>query len=402
MARRPIPRAAACAFPIQALLAASLGIAALMAALPAWGMTGFSATEPGAAYPDSSDGRMAADPTIHALDARGQEIKLDGHLDDAAWQAAESGRGFRQWDPDRGAPVAEPTVFKVAYDEGAIYFAVACLESDPTKIQGKLSRRDTFTNSDVVAVYLDPYHDHTTGYAFKVNPLGVQQDVYVYNDGDMDNDWDAVWEAETSRDANGWYAEIRIPFSAIRYRSAPEMTWGLNVWRWMQGRGQDTAWKTWGQDQGGFVSRFGNVTGIRGIRAPRQVEFLPYVLQSEMDPSVASAPGGPQDKLDGFQNAGLDEFQSLLLAADRNGGCEFADPVRREAHGKDRRRHLRGRPRRLDGPHRKGPGAQHLPERRAPLPVSRRSVRQGILPGPPPSQLHADRGLQHRGPGYLG
>jgi hypothetical protein len=277
-----------------------------LAAAPAWSAPiGFSTTDQGVQYPDSSDGRKAADPTIRAHDARGQQIQLDGVLNDAAWQAAETGRGFGQWDPDRGAPPAEPTVFKVAYDDDAIYFAVACYETDPSKISAKLSRRDAFVSSDVVAVYLDPYHDHTTGYAFKVNPLGVQQDVYVYNDSEMDNDWDAVWEAETSRDQNGWYAEIRIPFSAIRYRSAPEMTWGINVWRYMQGRGQDTAWKTWSRDLSGFVSRFGNVSGIRGIHAPRQLEFLPYVLQRETDPSLAGS-SFQKDHLDGFQNVGLD------------------------------------------------------------------------------------------------
>lgn len=287
------------------LAMASLMLLLAIVVLPDYAHASFSMTDSGAQYPDSADGRKAADPAIRAHDAGSQPIQVDGVLNDAAWQAAETGRGFGQWDPDRGAAPAEPTAFKVAYDEDAIYFAIACNESDPSKISAKLSRRDRFSSSDVVAVYLDPYHDHTTGYSFKVNPLGVQQDVYVYNDGEMDTDWDAVWEAETSRDANGWYAEIRIPFSAIRYRSAPEMTWGINVWRYMHGRGQDTAWKTWSRDLSGFVSRFGNVTGIRGIHAPRQLEFLPYVLQRETDPSLASS-SFQKDEWDGFQNVGLD------------------------------------------------------------------------------------------------
>ena len=287
------------------LAMALLTLLLAIVAAPGHALANFSMTDSGSQFPDSADGRKAADPTIRAYDAGSQPIQVDGVLNDAAWLAAETGRGFGQWDPDRGAAPAEPTAFKVAYDEDAIYFAIACHESDPSKISAKLSRRDRFNSSDVVAVYLDPYHDRTTGYAFKVNPLGVQQDVYVYNDGEMDTDWDAVWQAETSRDANGWYAEIRIPFSAIRYRSAPEMTWGIDVWRYMHGRGQDTAWKTWSRDVSGFVSRFGNVTGIRGIHAPRQLEFLPYVLQRETDPSLASS-SLPKDEWDGFQNVGLD------------------------------------------------------------------------------------------------
>jgi len=301
-------RAGARNIPACVLLALSLVLALLaLAAPPAAALPGFSPTDEGPSYADSADGRKSTNPTIQAYRLDNQEIRLDGHLDDAAWQAAPAGRGFTVWEPDRGLAPAEQTVFKVAYDEGAVYFGIACLKSDPKgKIAATLTRRDHITNSDIVAIYLDPYHDHTSGYAFKVNPLGVQLDSYIYNNGDgNDDDWDAVWEAETSRDDQGWYAEIRIPFSAIRYRSAEDMTWGLNVWRTMQGLGQDTAWHTWDRKQAGFVSQFGQLTGLRGIRAPRQIEVLPYVVQRETDHAMISSKTRP-DRLDGFQDAGAD------------------------------------------------------------------------------------------------
>lgn len=289
----------------RAILAA-IALAIAFAFGSAAAFPGFSAVDQGPEYPDSADGRKAANPTIEAYHLDQQEIHLDGKLDEPAWAAAKAGRGFRVWEPDRGATPSEETIFKVAYDEGAVYFAVACLKKDPaTKIPAALTRRDHFTNSDIVAIYLDPYHDHTTGYAFKVNPLGVQLDSYLYNNGDADDNWDAVWEAETSRDDQGWYAEIRIPFSAIRYRSADVMTWGLNVWRYMQALGQDTAWHTWDRQQAGFVSQFAEVGGIRGIHPPRQLEVLPYVVQRETDHAMRSSPGR-QDRIDGFQNVGAD------------------------------------------------------------------------------------------------
>jgi hypothetical protein len=277
-------------------------LAAALLADAAVAFEGFSPAGEGPAYPDAADGRKTAKPTIQAHRLNGTDIRLDGRLDDSAWQAAPAARGFKIWDPDRGMPAAEETVFKVAYDEGAVYFAVACFEKDASKIAAALSRRDAFSNSDVVAIYVDPYHDHTTGYAFKVNPLGVQLDSYVYNDGEVDEDWNAVWEAETSRDANGWYAEIRIPFSAIRYRSGDVMTWGLNVWRYMHSRGQDTAWQTWPREQNGFVSQFAELAGLAGVRAPRQIELLPYVVQRGTDYSMV----GDGDDVDGFQNLGAD------------------------------------------------------------------------------------------------
>jgi len=288
-------------------LVPALVVASGLLAAPAFAFTGFSPSDEGSSYPDSADGRKAANPTVQAYRLDNQDIRLDGRLDDAAWQAAPAARGFSVWEPDRGTAPKEQTVFKVAYDEGAVYFGVACLKNDPaTKISATLTRRDKLSNSDVVAIYIDPYHDHTTGYTFKVNPLGVQLDSYIYNNGDgQDDDWDAVWEAETSRDDQGWYAEIRIPFSAIRYRSGENMAWGLNVWRYIQALGQDTAWHTWDRKQAGFVSNFAQLGGLRGIRAPRQLELLPYVVQRETDHSMVST-SARRDRLDGFQNLGAD------------------------------------------------------------------------------------------------
>ncbi|MFC1572193.1 DUF5916 domain-containing protein [Candidatus Eisenbacteria bacterium] len=243
----------------------------------------------------------AACPSLHALAlATGERISVDGRLDDAVWSRAASGCGFRVWDPDRGSPASEQTIFKVAYDEDALYFAVACLENDPSQIAKCLSRRDQFSNSDIVSIYIDPYNDKSTGYNFRVNPLGVQEDSYMFNDGDRDQDWDAVWQAETFEDADGWYAELRIPFSSIRYR-ADAPSWGLQVYRYMHARGEDTAWVLWDRETAGFVSRFGSLHGIRGIPAPRQLEVMPYMVYRTTDPSVS----GPEER-DDFQNMGLD------------------------------------------------------------------------------------------------
>jgi hypothetical protein len=256
----------------------------------------------GAAFPSSADGRVTPTPSVNACHlADGEQIKLDGHLDDPAWGRAEAASGFKVWEPDRGTIPSEETVFKVVYDESAIYFGVACHEKDPSKVTARLSRRDRFSNSDIVSVYIDPYLDHTTGYNFKVNPLGVLLDGYMYNDGDRDDNWDAVWDAQTYRDQDGWYVEMRIPFSAVRYRTAESMTWGLEVYRYMHGRGEDTAWVTWDRAAKGFVSRWGQLTGIQGVPAPRQLEIVPYVVGRATDPSQIG-----NEKLDKFENAGAD------------------------------------------------------------------------------------------------
>ena len=271
-----------------------------LAAAPAHSsFTGFERRGFPREYPN---GRGAPVPSIQATRINGHSVDVDGRLDDPVWENGSSGSGFLQWDPDRGRTPSEETVFKVAYDDEAIYFAVACHEDDHQNINSSLSRRDNIRDSDMVSIYIDPYHDRNTGYNFRVNPAGVQEDYYLYNDGDRDRDWNAVWEAETSRDENGWYAEVRIPFSSIRYRAAPSMTWGLQVYRYMHRRGEDTAWAIWDEQANGFVSRFGELTDIQDVRSPRQLEVLPYFLQKSTDPATAAV----NDQMESFQNVGGD------------------------------------------------------------------------------------------------
>ena len=275
--------------------------------LVASGASAFEAFQPngnGNLCPANSNGTTTAVPFLNAYRlAEGEQVELDGRLDDGVWSRAESAAGFQMWDPDRGAPANEETVFKVAYDSGNIYFGVAAFEQDIANITSNLARRDQVETSDVISIYVDPYHDKNTGYNFRVNPAGVQVDSYMFNDGNRDINWNAVWDVETYQDEHGWYAEFRIPFRAMRYQPGDEMTWGLQVYRYMHGRGTDTAWVIWPRDLNGFISRFGELRGLRDIPAPRQLEILPYLLTSATDHSNPTLNG---DALQNNQNFGAD------------------------------------------------------------------------------------------------
>ncbi|MFH1843541.1 MAG: DUF5916 domain-containing protein, partial [bacterium] len=284
------------------LALATVTLAVLTAPVAGSAHDAFDPQGTGSDYPESANGQRTEKPSIRASRVNDSGIEVDGILDDLIWSVAEAGGGFIQIDPDRGAQPSVQTVFKVAYDDDAIYFGVACYEDDISKTTSSLCRRDRIDNSDLVSVYIDPYHDKTTGYNFRVNPHGVLADAYMFNDGERDWDWDAVWEAETSSDAKGWYAEMRIPFSSIRYRPTESMTWGFQIYRYMHGRGEDTGWVCWDRETTGFISRFGELTDIRGIRPPRQLEILPYFVARGTDPSAQ----GADDQWDQYQNFGAD------------------------------------------------------------------------------------------------
>lgn len=284
----------------KVLLCLSLGLLSVSSSRVSAGYDAFRPTPPLVADRAGQTTDLGT-PAVHARRLEGSTVRVDGKLDEDVWNDAAAGQHFSVWEPDRGKQPTEQTVFKVAYDDEAIYFAVACWERDPRNVSALLSRRDRFSDSDLVSVYIDPYDDNTTGYNFRVNPLGVQSDAYIYNDGERDDDWDAVWQSEVSRDKDGWYAEIKVPFSSIRYREADRMNWGLQVYRYMHGRGEDTAWVSWDREQSGFVSRFGVLDGLERIPAPRQLEVLPYTVARTTDPAIS----GPEDRRN-FENFGAD------------------------------------------------------------------------------------------------
>ncbi|MBN1425708.1 carbohydrate binding family 9 domain-containing protein [Candidatus Fermentibacteria bacterium] len=271
-------------------------------ASPASALRGFAPHGMGPGYPDCANGRKTTPPSLPACRITNGGVYIDGYLTEEDWVSAPAATGFTQFEPDRRGEPSEDTVFKVLYDDDALYVGVACFRSNGAPVTSCLSRRDHITSSDLIRVYLSPYHDMVTGYHFRINPDGVMEDYYNYGDLFHDVSWNGVWQADTHVDDHGWYAEMRIPFSILRYRPSESMTWGFNVFQHIMSCGERTAWSNWGRDQQGFMSRSGTITGIAGIRAPRQLEIMPYTVASLTDPSIV----GEGDELTTYGNIGAD------------------------------------------------------------------------------------------------
>ncbi|HEX8674884.1 MAG TPA: DUF5916 domain-containing protein [Longimicrobium sp.] len=218
--------------------------------------------------------------TLRAARATGS-IDIDGRLDEAAWATAETANSFTQSYPKAGAAPTERTEARVLYSDDAIYVAMRMFDSRPDSIAAQLARRDASgIYSDWVHVSIDSYHDRRTGFRFSLNPRGVQKDVFHSNDTGEDLDWDAVWQSAARVDSLGWTAEFRIPLSQIRFSGsepAGGRVWGLQLQRDIARRDERDSWSPWTRTDAGFVSRFGDVTGLTGIRPVRRMELLPYV-----------------------------------------------------------------------------------------------------------------------------
>ncbi len=214
-------------------------------------------------------------PTLHAVRAT-SPIAIDGDLSDAAWQAAPEFTDFTQHDPNDGKPSSLPTSVRIVYDDKAIYIGAKLTDDHrPTALN---ARRDNFVNDDFLSINIDPQHDRLSGNAFTVTPAGQQLDTVLYNDIGEDVSWDGVWESATKIVPDGWIAEVRIPYSQLRFPERDHHVWGINITRRTTRLNEVVRIVNTPKGGTGFVSHFADVDGIDGIRRGRPLEIVPYAV----------------------------------------------------------------------------------------------------------------------------
>jgi len=238
--------------------------------------------------------RTARVATVAAfrLDPQATAIQVDGELNDAVWTKAPVVTGFLQRLPSEGAPATHQTEVRVAFDATALYVAVNALDPEPDRIAGILTRRDDPSPSDWVSIHLDSFHDKRSAYEFGVNAAGVKLDRYWFNDTSNDTGWDAVWDVAVSRHAGGWRAEFRIPFSQLRFRPAASTVFGFAASRTIARLNETSTWPLLARSASGYVSSFGQLTGLDLSERQKKFEVMPYALTQ-----LTTAPVRPGDPL---------------------------------------------------------------------------------------------------------
>jgi hypothetical protein len=244
-----------------------------------------SAQEAGRLGSDSSFVMLphAEAPVVGAVRAS-SSIQIDGMPDEAAWAAAMPMTVFTQIDPDEGEPVSQPTEVRFLFDDEALYIGGRFYDSGP--IMTRLARRDAgVSDSDLITVSIDSYHDHQTSYRFSTNPSGLKRDVTVASGGGgrgggRDSSWDPIWDVASVITDEGWFTEMRIPFSQLRFSPGDEMLWGIQVERNIRRVAETAVFSFTPKLERGGVARYGHLTGLRGIGAGKKLEVLPYVGMS--------------------------------------------------------------------------------------------------------------------------
>ena len=240
---------------------------------------------------------------------------IDGRLDDDAWAEGQVLTGFIQREPTEGRPVSERTEVRVAYDEEALYIGAWLFDSDPTSLVFGQTLRDASLNeSDAFVLVLDTYLDRQNGFVFGTTPAGIEYDGQVANEGQgggggggggrpgggsgrqqrgsgggFNLNWDGSWEVATSTDSRGWYAEMRIPFTTLRYGRGGDQTWGLNFERRIRRNSEEAVWAPIPRQ---FNLYRVSLAGTLDLAAPatRIATINPYVLSNSFKDYTVTSP----------------------------------------------------------------------------------------------------------------
>ena len=220
-------------------------------------------------------------PSLDAVRISPEEApEIDGDLSDAAWEKAALISGLTQQYPVEQAPATERTEIRLCYDERNLYVAFRCFDSDPAGINASIMQRDQSVGSDdYVAILLDPFETGREGFYFRLNANGAKGDGRITElSTRVQMDWDAIWEGDGRRNAEGWAVEFAIPFRSLSFPKESK-SWRINFNRWLPRKQERNRWS------GAYLSRrftkledAGILTGLSDMKRGLGVDVKPYAL----------------------------------------------------------------------------------------------------------------------------
>ena len=207
-------------------------------------------------------------------------IVIDGNLDELQWNQVEPAANFIQKEPLQGEPATEPTEVRLLYDDENLYVGIFCFDSigEDSIVVTDIRRDYSDGENDHFAIVLDTFDNDRTGFLFATNPYGAKRDAQISLQGNPNFDWDGIWHVQTKITAQGWQAEMAIPFKTLRFREVPDQTWGINFVRRIRRKNEDTHWSPVPRPY--RLSRMdfaGTLEGLSGIRQGRNLYLKPYL-----------------------------------------------------------------------------------------------------------------------------
>ncbi|MDL2265093.1 carbohydrate binding family 9 domain-containing protein [Parabacteroides sp. OttesenSCG-928-G21] len=245
----------------------------------------------------------------NVLKLTGNQPVIDGRLDDYVWlNQGEWSETFVQVSPYERRPTNSPTRAKIFYDDKYLYVGIYCKDAEPEKMNRFIDNRDANNVGELVSIAFDTYHDFRAAPEFNLNLGGNKTDLVVTDQLTANRSWNAVWDAKTHVNLpdSSWTAEIRIPFSQLRYnQDSEDGVWGLHIRRIIRRNSETQNWSLIPLKNNGHVFSFGELHGMTDLPKPRGIEILPYTMgKYKNEPEI---PGSPYQKGNSWGgNVGLD------------------------------------------------------------------------------------------------
>lgn len=203
---------------------------------------------------------------------------INGNLNDDAWQDGSWAGDFIQYEPYEGRKPSQETEFKICFDDLHLYVAFKAYDTAPDSITNRMSRRDN-ADGDMVFIVFDSYHDLRTGFTFGVSSAGVRFDQIMSNNGNSeDSSWDPIWQAKAKIYDWGWAAEMKIPFTQLRFQKNSNDVWGLEAARIIFRHNEQSLWQHIPRSAPGFIHAIGELEGLHEVEPRKQLDITPYVV----------------------------------------------------------------------------------------------------------------------------
>ena len=228
----------------------------------------------------SCSAQHSSPDSLHALFYKG-DIVLDGKLDEACWKNAIPIDNFTQREQNTGESATERTKISVVYTTNKIYFGFWCYDSEPDKLSAQKMARDfNWGSDDNIEIMVSPFNDNRNGYLFVTNPNGALADVLIGDEGrEWNKSWNAVWDVAVDVNDSGWFVEMVIPFTTLKFKKDSVQNWGINFERNIRRKNEQLLWQGWSRIyEVETISQGGTLTGIENIKQGTKIELKPYLL----------------------------------------------------------------------------------------------------------------------------
>ncbi len=210
-----------------------------------------------------------------------QAMRIDGTLSESVWSEASIATDFIQYSPYNGAGPAYKTEVRVVYDETAIYIGAFMYDPFPDSILTTMGKRDSDRNlnADHFSFDINPFNDGVNGMTFKVSASGIKTDKKRTGEGRRGTDlnWDEVWQSAVTIHQQGWTAELKIPYSALRFPKGESQVWSVNFWREIRRKREWSTWNYVDNEVGNSFNYLGQLEGLQNINPPLRLSITPYV-----------------------------------------------------------------------------------------------------------------------------